>query len=56
MPPDLQPLYPALRLVTAQVVSLTELHSMSLDDVNDLNDVIAAEAAAQARWRKEHAK
>lgn len=52
MPPDLEPLYPALRLVTGKFVTFTELEGMTIDDVDDLNIVLAAEADYGRRYRK----
>lgn len=55
MPEDLQPLYPALRLVTGGYCTRKELDEMTLDDVDDLNIVLVAEMLAareqQARGR-----
>ncbi len=52
LPPELEEIYPALRLVTAGYATMRDLDDMSIDDVDDLTIVLDAEADAQARRRK----
>lgn len=52
LPPELEEIYPALRLVTAGFATMRDLDDMSIDDVDDLTMVLDAEADASRRRRK----
>lgn len=57
LPPDLEEIYPALRLVTAGFVTMRDLDDMSIDDLDDLTIALDAEAdAAKRRRAKQGAK
>ena len=45
-----------MRLVTGHYVTLDRLNELTLDDVDDLNITLEAEARAERAWRKQHAK
>ena len=52
LPPELEEVYPALRLVTAGYITMADLDDMTIDDVDDLTIVISAEADAMRRQHK----
>lgn len=52
LPPELEEIYPAMRLVTAGFFTMGELDDITIDDVEDLTITLDAEADANARRRK----
>lgn len=52
LPPELEEIYPVMRLVTAGYLAYGDLDGVTIDDVDDLTMTLNAEADAQRRRKK----